>query len=507
MDMAGRFSTPILFMIFNRPDTTQLVFNEIRKVKPTHLFIAADGPRPNKAGEAERCRITREIITQVDWDCNVQTLFRDENLGCGKAVSQALTWFFGNVDEGIVLEDDCQPTEDFFPFCQQMLERYRTDLRIQSICGTNIFYENYSCPDSYFFTTESGVWGWASWANRWADYSFDLVGYDTSILDKYRRNKRKYRFLSTTLDQMKRHAIDTWDYQWLLCAVKNSRLCIIPKYNLVSNIGFGNNATHTNTRDTFLAELKTEKLEFPLKVPEGVAPDQEFDDEFTRRFHDMPTRIEKAKRKFIRAVYSSLVIAVKVKNKINFKLSALSARVRYEMYSRTCLLDSNVVIHPEANLWNGTKQRSRLKIGDRTQVRGTLLCYPNGGEIKIGSYCYIGDHSRIWSLCSVEIGNRVLVSHGVNIHDSISHALSAMERHKHEKDIFAHGHPEHVDNIPMAPIRIGDDAWIGFNATILKGVTIGRGAIVGAGTVVTHDVPDYAVVVGNPQRVVGCAGK
>ena len=138
--MEKELTSRILFLIFNRPDTTQRVFNEIRRVKPTKLFVAADGPRKNKEGETERCQAARDIINQVDWDCDLHKLFRDKNLGCKMAVSSAINWFFENVEEGIILEDDCLPHPTFFRFCQELLGKYRDDERVMVISGDNFLF-------------------------------------------------------------------------------------------------------------------------------------------------------------------------------------------------------------------------------------------------------------------------------------------------------------------------------------------------------------------------------
>src|SRR5258708_3549575 len=171
------FNTPILFLIFNRPFPTRRVFAEIRKARPAKLFVAADGPRPDKPEDLETCRETREIIKDIDWPCEVQTLFRDKNLGCGVAVSGAITWFFQNVEQGIILEDDCLPDPSFFPFCTELLERYKDDERILLISGNFLQQKNkkFMVKASYYGTLIPHLWGWASWRRAWAKYDFNLT--------------------------------------------------------------------------------------------------------------------------------------------------------------------------------------------------------------------------------------------------------------------------------------------------------------------------------------------
>lgn len=161
------FSTPILFLIFNRPDTTRIVFKRIREIRPSKLYVAADAPRANKLGEAELCMETRAIIKDIDWPCELKTLFRDENLGCKLSVSGALDWFFENEECGIILEDDCLPDLTFFSFCKELLERYKDDDRIGHI-GGNCFLPGQIAKElSYDFCSITHIWGWATWRRVW----------------------------------------------------------------------------------------------------------------------------------------------------------------------------------------------------------------------------------------------------------------------------------------------------------------------------------------------------
>ena len=168
------FETPVLFLIFNREDTTQKVFNVLRRQKPKYLYVAADGPRKNKEGEAEKCRRTRDIINQVDWDCELKTLFREENRGCKMAVSSAISWFFEQVEQGIILEDDCLPHPSFFPFCEELLIRYKDDDRIGHIGGNCFLPGLIEDGLSYDFCSISHIWGWASWRRVWKNYDVNF---------------------------------------------------------------------------------------------------------------------------------------------------------------------------------------------------------------------------------------------------------------------------------------------------------------------------------------------
>ena len=262
--------TAVLFLIFNRPDTTKQVFEAIRKAKPPRLYVAADGPRADKPGEAEKVEQVREIAMQVDCDCEVKTLFREENLGCGKAVSSAITWFFENEEEGIILEDDCLPSQSFFWFCEELLERYRGDMRIWHIGGYKHFELGHD-KFSYNFSFYTPIWGWATWKRAWKYYDFDLSSYRLfrNELKNYNlfRSQKETNHRKMILDKVCSGSIDTWDYQWNFCVRINSGLSIRPSKNLVKNIGFGNNATHTRLKNEVVNNAIKYELEFPLMHP------------------------------------------------------------------------------------------------------------------------------------------------------------------------------------------------------------------------------------------------
>ena len=237
---------PILFMVFARPDPTARVFAAIREARPTRLFVAADGPRPDRPDDAGRCERTRAIATQVDWPCEVQTLFRDKNLGCGVAVSEAIRWFFSHVEEGIILEDDCLPAPSFFPFCADLLERYRHDTRVMHISGYNPLDQGLGDGD-YYFTPLVGIWGWATWKRVADQYDYQIRNYpifkkDRLIASLFTKGIQQ-RFWIQALDQYHKGCINNWDAQWAYLVFSRHGLGINPAVNLVQNIGFGNDST------------------------------------------------------------------------------------------------------------------------------------------------------------------------------------------------------------------------------------------------------------------------
>jgi hypothetical protein len=229
------FETPILFLIFNRPDVTERVFNRIKEIKPTKLYVAADGPRLNKEGEDLICKTTREVITNnIDWPCKVNYLFRDKNLGCGLAVSQGINWFFENEEEGIILEDDCLPDLSFFGFCKEMLEYYRDNSEVMHISGTNFQFGKKWGEGDYYFSYYPHIWGWATWRRAWDFYDFEMKHFDTVLNSKedYNCIIPKDFFRNT-----KQKSINTWDFQWMYSVLFNKGKSIIPNMNLVENIG------------------------------------------------------------------------------------------------------------------------------------------------------------------------------------------------------------------------------------------------------------------------------
>jgi len=249
----------ILFLVFNRPDTTAQVFERIRQAQPPRLYIAADGPRPDKANEAENCRLTRAVVERVDWPCQVITLFRVTNLGCKEAVSSAIDWFFSHEQEGIILEDDCLPAPIFFGYCDALLERYRHDTRIRHICGCNFQFGQKRGDASYYFSRLSHVWGWASWRRAWRDYDKNLSAHNADELGEAMAHIFDDPIIvdrwSHVARELKANKINTWDYQLTFTNFLHNGLCIIPNENLISNIGFGASATHTTDHGARYASL------------------------------------------------------------------------------------------------------------------------------------------------------------------------------------------------------------------------------------------------------------
>ncbi len=271
--------TPVTFIVFNRPDLTQIVFDEIRKVQPKQLFVIADGPREPE--EWDKCKAARKIIETVDWDCKISRNYSDVNLGCRERVSSGLNWMFKQVEEAIILEDDCVPNISFFRFCEQLLAKYRMDNRIMLISGYNAQQSWQSDKQDYFFSHLGGIWGWASWGRAWKKFDLEMTHLDEVIQRQKLRHLlgeqlgkiRENQFLDCRNKQ-----IDTWDYQWAYSRHINSGLAIVPSRNLIENIGFREDATHTKHSNR--RKVYAKNMEFPLRKNDILIPDAEYDELF-----------------------------------------------------------------------------------------------------------------------------------------------------------------------------------------------------------------------------------
>ena len=276
------FDTPVLLLAWRRPHTTQQVINAIRAVKPTRMFVACDGPNPKRPGEAAKVMATREEIErEIDWPCTLERRYSEVNQGCRVGVSNAITWFFDQVDEGIILEDDCIPHLDFFKYCSDLLEHYRNDTRVFSICGSNFQQGHVRGDASYYFSIHSDSWGWATWRRAWQFYaeaqeSWIAFRDSSAISDVFLISAEKEYWINILNKLFVQRNSDSWAYQWLLACWMNNALSIWPNTNLVTNVGFQMvDATHTQGESKF-AELSTSSLGL-ISHPRFVIANREAD--------------------------------------------------------------------------------------------------------------------------------------------------------------------------------------------------------------------------------------
>ena len=301
------YNKAILLIVFNRPENTKKVFEAIRNERPRKLFVAADGPRHTHPDDQAKCLAARRIATAVDWQCDLKTFFNDSNAGCGRGPANAITWFFQHVDEGIILEDDCLGSHDFFLFCDELLERYRNDDRVMQIGGMNFDNaEIVADPYSYFFSNHNMTWGWATWKRAWKFYDFEMKLYKTirnsAPFKTCFGSKDELDFFRTIFDRTVANmdGLSWWDYQWEFARRVNSGLTIVPKKNLVINLGIGSDATHTTDPQGTGSDLKFQRLTFPLIHPEFMLADKIRDEAFFK--HTLTTGLSRTKARIKKAV-------------------------------------------------------------------------------------------------------------------------------------------------------------------------------------------------------------
>jgi len=293
--MSGfKLTTPVAFVIFNRPDTTEQVFAEIRKARPSKLLVIADGPRENRPDDVEKCAAVRAIIEGVDWDCEVLKDYSNVNLGCGRRPATGFDWVFSMVEEAIILEDDCLPHPTFFPYCQELLEKYRDDGRVMGISGDNFQYGRRRTNDSYYFSRYTQTCGWATWRRVWKYYDFDmklwpavrdgqwLFDIFASIQTVTHNGQRQIgviggayvaQYWQRMFEAAYTKKIDAWDFQFAFASLLQSGLHILPNVNLISNIGYGPGGTHTKNATSSLANLPITAMNFPIRHPAFIIRD------------------------------------------------------------------------------------------------------------------------------------------------------------------------------------------------------------------------------------------
>ena len=270
------YDIPVLIVLFNRPDKTRLLIDSIRQVKPQLIYVAADGPRLNKIDEDAKCNEVRSVIeNELDWDCVVYKFYRDENVGCGVNVSEAITWFFENEEMGIILEDDCIPLPSYFNYMKTLLMKYKDDSKIMHINGYTLTTMDSSY--SYFFSKYSYSSGWASWRRAWSKFNFEIQESEDEILNYFESKLlwfEKQFWLSRFILDKRESVKRVWALKWSYAIMKNNGICITPKFNLINNIGFDSEATNSTT---FTADMSHTKDIEVIIHPAEVKIDSKFD--------------------------------------------------------------------------------------------------------------------------------------------------------------------------------------------------------------------------------------
>jgi hypothetical protein len=317
----NQLETPVVFIIFNRPDKTAVVFEEIRKARPKKLFIVADGPRT----EAERplTEKTRAIAEQVDWPCEVHKIYSEKNRGCRWNPPLGITEVFKEVERAIIIEDDCVIDQSAFPYFTELLEQYKDDTRVMSIRASNFQHDNprYNCPESYYFSRITSPWGWASWRRAWQNYDINMTEWPeikrSKVLSDVFSDAAVVDRMEYVFDQYYAGTITSWDGIWTLAHFVNNGLSIVPKQNLVTNIGFDAAGTHAKHANNPGANLPRYPLEFPLSHPKFVLPDAS-NEAYTFRYElDINRRTKQRLIWFAKSQFPRLYMVIKrLKDKV-----------------------------------------------------------------------------------------------------------------------------------------------------------------------------------------------
>jgi hypothetical protein len=297
-----QLQTPVAFLIFNRPETTEKVFETIRQAKPPILLVIADGPRETRVGEADKCSATRAIIDRVDWDCKVLKNYSEVNLGCRSRISSGLDWVFDTVEEAIILEDDCLPHPSFFRFCEELLNSYRYDERIGAISGQNVQFGRNRTEYSYYFSRYNHCWGWASWRRAWQHFDVDIKLWpevrDKNLLQDILDDAKAVKDWTRTFQMVYDKKVGGWGFQWTFACWMQNYLTILSNVNLISNIGHGAGSTHTTDENSVYSNMPVEAVTFPLKHPPHIIRHRQADD-FTEKtlFDFNPVLTKKIRKK------------------------------------------------------------------------------------------------------------------------------------------------------------------------------------------------------------------
>jgi hypothetical protein len=296
--------SPVALVAFNRPEQTKRVIEKILNYQPSQVFLIVDAQRQNSSDDLQKCQQVRQLLDQTDWNCQVFKNYAETNLGCKQRISTGLDWVFSKVESAIILEDDCLPDSSFFPFCEELLNRYRDDRRIVAISGDNFQFGRTRTNYSYYYSLYNHCWGWATWRRVWQHYDVDMKLWETvrdgdwlnDILQNNAAAKYwKHKFQHTYIGKF-----DTWDYQWMLSGWLQGGLTILPNLNLVSNIGFDSqSSTHTKNKNSPFANMLTNTMQFPLKHPPFVIRDRQADDITFRNMFSLWSRINRKLREFL----------------------------------------------------------------------------------------------------------------------------------------------------------------------------------------------------------------
>lgn len=304
----SNLDVPVAIIFFVRPDSLKKVFEKVKKARPAKLFLIQDGARINNKEDEHLVQKCREIVEDIDWDCTIYRNYSESNLGCGRRPYSGISWVFEHVDRAIILEDDCIPADSFFNFCTEMLDKYENDSRVGIISGLNHFGEYDFGGYSYGFVKSAGIWGWATWKDRWMKYGYNdflmskvenkyiIKNINLDITPKFAAKQRIKTWIKAKHDlDIDPSKVSYWDHQWSFIRHINSWVSIVPKYNQITNVGIGNGSTHSANSIKLLPKkianfffMDTKDIQFPLKHPEFIIPNREYDRKYYRIIYPYP---------------------------------------------------------------------------------------------------------------------------------------------------------------------------------------------------------------------------
>lgn len=512
------FHTPVLFLVFNRLDTTMQVFEQIKVIKPKYLFIAADGPRENIPGEKEKCEEVRKyVLDSIDWQCEVKTLFRNENLGCKYAVSSAIKWFFQNVEMGIVLEDDCLPSKSFFNYCETLLESYKDDENIGMISGHNYFGKTDEKKHDYSLITTCGVWGWASWRRVISDYNPDY----SKLIDHSLENIKTICVRKATGEKLLKNSyeavlnkINTWDYQFCEYLIVNNMFTIMPNINLIRNIGFIKTSTHTIEPPSWYKDVSYDydcKIKIEKKIKLDVRISKKIELFHTGKNQNIIYKILNKSKKILSQNIN--LVKVFVLFFLRYLDSSLGEKLRYKYYKRNLKyigknvkIDTGVFIygmeyvsiddnsHIDKNcIIVGSS--SKLDLSQRAvKIKENSTTLVDKGEIFIGKECHISQYCMIYGYGGVYIGDNCVMSTGSKVYSLTSMPTNPFD----EAEIISIVPYEGISPTLLGKVVLNDNVWIGINSVISPGVIIGRNSFVRSNSIVLNSFDENSYIAGDP---------
>lgn len=301
---------PVVLIIFNRPNLVRQQIDRLRQIAPSQLYVVADGPREDRQDEKEKCLEARQAIDKVDWECSITRDYSDKNMGCASRIVSGLDAVFSKYERAIILEDDCFAEPAFFDFCKELLDKYSNTEQVMQVCGTNLVKDNHSPNASYRFSRHVVCWGWATWARAWKSNDLEMTLADDKIHSVLKRNLNNDIAVSHwkwLISRVRKRELDAWDYPWQLSVWRDEGISILPNFNLVSNKGFGEDATHTKNPDAKLANINTENMSFPLVHPKDLSFDERMDAKFVHEILVTGNKKKKGWRKKLKSRISRLL--------------------------------------------------------------------------------------------------------------------------------------------------------------------------------------------------------